>query len=92
MNNQLTTHIYDDTIKFSYNIVWPKVETDGDTNAKLITSTVGDSMIGEQRNANFEESFIDADFEESVSKADKLDYLIAACSGMLTAGLDLFWR
>lgn len=92
MNNQLTTHIYDDTIKFSYNIVWPKIETDGDTNAKLITGTVGDSMIGEQRNANFEESFIDADFEESVLKADKLDYLIAACSGMLTAGLDLFWR
>ena len=92
MNNQLTPHIYDDTIKFSYNIVWPKAETDGDTNAKLITGTVSDSMIGEQRNANFEESFIDADFEESVSKADKLDYLIAACSGMLTAGLDLFWR
>ena len=37
------------------------------------------------------DDLIDAEFDKGVKKADKQDYIIAACSGALCAALDVFW-
>ena len=37
------------------------------------------------------DDLIDAEFDRGVKKADKQDYIIAACSGALCAALDVFW-
>lgn len=79
------TKYYDDQILFDYSIIQPR-----NNNALMLSE---DTQITQRDPFDeLEEGFeFYFDFEKEVTKADRLDYEVAAASGLLTAILDILW-
>ena len=58
---------------------------------KNISNRVAGDLITTDSEHFLNDEVVDYQFEEAVKRADKYDYLIATCSGVLCAALDVFW-
>lgn len=77
-NHAVTIKALDgEDIRLSYSIYPPMVP--------LIT------YDGETSEQTYETEILDAEYEEIVAESHKLDYSVAAASGLLCAALDIFW-
>ena len=47
--------------------------------------------FSEGQSENFEDDFIDIEFDSEIPKADKTDYLLAASCGILSGALSVLW-
>ena len=76
---------YEEQVLFDYSILQPRRN-----NALMLPRDI--SVIQKDPFEELEEGFdFYFDFEQEVSKADKLDYEVSAASGLLTAILDILW-
>lgn len=71
-----------ETAEFDFDIMLPNQPL-------ALPNAAAGSLEKNDNNLSFE--YFDIEFEKDIKKADKLDYSVAACSGILTAALDIIF-
>ena len=71
-----------ETAEFDFDIMLPNQPL-------ALPNVAAGSLEKNDNNLSFEYFYIE--FEKDIKKADKLDYSVAACSGILTAALDIIF-
>ncbi len=79
--------ITNDELPFEYNYVI----IDNATEPETSTFSSNNQLIDLRTQRIFNDEFVGYKFEKNIRTTDKQDYVIAACSGLLCAALDIFW-
>ncbi len=78
-----------DLLNFTYDILLPNKYKNEAITSKLAEIGIPSTEI--TLNTYKYTNQVNSEFDKTVDKTDKIDYILAVCSGMLTAAIDILW-
>jgi len=86
MNDIIVQNDIQEELDFTYEILMPEVDS---FESGIVGG--GPKLLESPDELAEPILILETKFDKSVTESDKLDYLVAASSGVLTAAMDIFW-
>jgi hypothetical protein len=86
MNEIIVQNDIQEVLDFTYEILLPNIDISDSE-----PTYGGSKLLPEPKESVESVAILETKFNKSVDESDKLDYIVAATSGVLTAALDIFW-